>query len=70
MNPDYCKRIKHCFSVAYKALEKHDGAGAEDFKAIHGEFVELSRGDDLLMDLLVAVYGELAREHRKRSGGD
>ena len=70
MDLDYSKRIKHCFSAAYKALEKHHGAGAEDFKAIHGEFVELSRGDTLLSDLLVVVYSELTSEYRKRSTGD
>ncbi|MDR0490210.1 MAG: hypothetical protein LBH28_03045 [Oscillospiraceae bacterium] len=68
MDVNYSKRIKRCFSAAYKALERYHGAGGGDFKAIADEFSEASKSDSLLCDLLVAVYGELSSEYRKREG--
>ena len=67
MNEEYSKRIKRCFAIAYKALEKHHGS--DDFNVIHTEFAELSKGDTLLSDLLVVVYNELAQEYRKLKEG-
>ena len=68
MDIDYSKRIKRCFSVAYTALERHHGANGDAFRAIADEFSETSKSDQLLAELLSAVYGELAREYRQRDG--
>ena len=60
------QRHKRIFRQAYGALEKHSGAStAAEFKAASDEFIEMSKGDSLLQEVLAAIYSEIARESRK-----
>ena len=69
MDSNQSARTRKCFTAAYNAYEKHKGAATEaQFKAAHGEFAELSKSDPFLSDLLVAVYGEIAREYNRKRG--
>ena len=59
-------RIKKCFAAAYNALERHMDVKADDFNNMCKEFAELSKTDDFLSDLLVAVYAEISRIYKER----
>jgi len=66
MNDNDAAHAKKSFTIAYKAYEKHYGAGASDFSGIAVEFGETSKGNPFLAGLLAAVYNKLASDYKRR----
>ena len=67
MDKGYQNRIRKCFKIAFEMLEKHYRADSlDDFRTAFDEFSELAKDDELLSELLIAVYGELKRNWELR----
>ena len=66
MNEEEKKQINKAFKTAYEMLLKHYGAATvDDFRKAFAEFTELSKDDEFLCQLLVAVYGKLGSNYKK-----